>query len=142
MPADTGVPNPENSSGAGSLPPVGSSENRSGSPIAGPASNVTGAVASDAVMVALLDSVGTSHDCGGLITESGSVSGLGASGSSDTVPEALSLGSRKKFSGPGPALWICTRKVCVEPGASVVPALFGSPPLLTPTPELNRMWPR
>ena len=121
---------------------MGSSENRSGSPSTEPASNVTGAVAPDAVMVALLDSVGTSHSCGASNAATGTLTGLGKSGSSVTVPEVLSLGSRKKSSGAGPALRICTRKVCVEPGASVVPALSGRPPALTPTPELNRMCPR
>src|SRR5258708_23755058 len=138
----TGVPNPENRTGAGSLlRRVGSRENRWGPPRTEPASNVTGDVAADAAIVTALDCVGTSHSCGTPVGGSGSVSGLGTSGASDTAAEAASRGSRKKASGAPVALWIFTLKVCVDPRASIVLALFASPPELTLTPELNRIWP-
>src|SRR5258708_17912692 len=138
----TGVPNPENKTAAGSLlPPVGSPENRSGSPRNEPASNVTGDVAADAAIVTALDCVGTSHSCGTPVGGGCSVSGLGTNGASHTAPDAASRGSRKKSSGAPGALWIFTLKGCVDPGASLLLAVFGSPPEFTLTPELNRIWP-
>src|SRR5258708_19697565 len=92
----TGVPNPENKTAAGSLlPPVGSPENRSGSPRNEPASNVTGDVAADAAIVTALDCVGTSHSSGTPVGGSASVTGLGTSRATAPPPQPPSPPSTK-----------------------------------------------
>src|SRR5258708_26107316 len=77
QPPDVSLPpDAPKDSGGGVGPLVGNPENRAGSPVNGPASNVTGEVAPDALMVAPVDSVGTIHPPGGAGGGSGSAAGL------------------------------------------------------------------